>query len=308
MTNYNNHSSLLQKTIVVSILGLPNCGKSTFLNQIVGQKIAIVTPKRQTTRSMITGIITQEHIQYVFLDTPGIFTPQKPLEKAMMRCAWSSMRGADLVLLMIDASLKLNRQVIDIINKLISQKIHFCVVLNKIDICRANILTALVKELQEIVSNYNIFFISATKGTGIEPLFTYLASIAPIRPWLYDKDEVTNVSMRFLAQEITREQLFLQLHQELPYNITVLHEKWEQQHDGSIKIYQAIIVNKANYKSMIIGKQGQRIKTIGQNARIEMQRTFNLAISLYLFVKVEANWEQDYSLYNAMGLKRIKNS
>ncbi|KJV55586.1 GTP-binding protein Era [Orientia chuto str. Dubai] len=292
-----------QKTIVVSILGMPNSGKSTLLNRLIGHKISIVTPKVQTTRSAITGIVTYNFTQLIFIDTPGIFQPKKTLEKAMVRCAWTSIVGADLALLMIDITKKLNEQIQIILTRLISQKIKFCIILNKIDVGVSN-LTQLKNDLKRF--NVKIIVISALNGDGVQNLLQYIVDIAPIKPWLYDEDNITTASMKFLAQEITREQLFLALHQELPYNITVEHERWEQLKDGSVKIFQAIVANKSNYKAIILGKAGSKISIIGQKARLAMQKAFSLKICLILFVKIRPSWDQEYTFYENMGLKLIK--
>lgn len=305
MIESKNRLDKQQKTMVVSILGMPNSGKSTLLNRLIGQKISIVTPKVQTTRSAITGIVTYNLTQLIFIDTPGIFKPKKTLEKAMVRCAWTSIVGADIALLIIDITKKLNEQIQIILTRLISQKIKFCIILNKIDI-GVNNLTQLMNDLKQLSINAKIIAISALNGNGVQELLQYISTIAPIRPWLYDEDDITTVSMKFLAQEITREQLFLALHQELPYNITVEHERWEQLNDGSVKIYQAIVANKDNYKAIILGKAGSRIKSIGQKARFAMQKILNLKVCLILFVKIRPSWDQEYSFYEKMGLKLIK--
>ena len=238
-------SIIEQKTISVCVIGKPNAGKSSLLNHVIGQKISIVTPKVQTTRSQITGIITIKDTQIIMLDTPGIFEPKKQLERAMVRCAWSSLHGVD---------------------------------------------------------NPKIFKISALSGAGIDELLKYLCSIATNSPWQYEKDDITTSPMRFLAAEITRERLFLNLHEELPYNMTVQTETWEEK-NGALYIHQAIIVARENHKMMILGKNGAKIKEISSMARLEMEKSFETKVHLFLFVKVRELWENMPEFYHSMGLK-----
>lgn len=281
-----------QKLLSACIIGKPNAGKSTLLNRIIGQKISIVSPKVQTTRSMITGIVTLENTQLILFDTPGIFEAKRKLEKAMVRCAWSSLNGADLVVLILDSSVKIDKTTIHIISRLkeLNKKVVF--LLNKIDInskCYSDNLNYLNEECPDSVK----FNISALKGNGVDGFVAFLKANAQKSPWLYENDDMTNLPMRFLAAEITREQLFLQLDQELPYNLTVENEGWKVQKDGSVKVNQVIIVSKESYKTIILGKKGERIKEIGTKARINMESLFDLKIHLFLFIKVRKSWEDN---------------
>ncbi|WP_341752170.1 GTPase Era [Candidatus Tisiphia endosymbiont of Piscicola geometra] len=293
-----------QKTISLCIIGKPNAGKSSLLNKLIGQKISIVTNKVQTTRSIITGIVTIKDTQLIILDTPGIFEPKKQLEKAMVRCAWSSLHGVDLVLLIIDSTKPIDQFTLQILKKLQTLKINLIFLLNKIDIP-----SQYTEEIENIIRSQfidaNIFKISVLNGENINNLLNYIQSQAELSPWLYEEDDVTNLPMRFLAAEITREQLFLNLHQELPYNLTVQTEMWQENNDKSIKIHQVIVVSKNSYKTIILGNNGCKIKEIGSKARIEMQLAFDCKIHLFLFVKVRELWENDPHSYSHMRLKQV---
>lgn len=293
-----------QKTISLCIIGKPNAGKSSLLNKLIGQKISIVTNKVQTTRSIITGIVTIKDTQLIILDTPGIFEPKKQLEKAMVRCAWSSLHGVDLVLLIIDSTKPIDQFTLQILKKLQNLKINLIFLLNKIDIP-----SQYIEEIENIIRSQfidaNIFKISVLNGENINNLLNYIQSQAELSPWLYEEDDVTNLPMRFLAAEITREQLFLNLHQELPYNLTVQTEMWQENNDKSIKIHQIIVVSKNSYKTIILGNNGCKIKEIGSKARIEMQLAFDCKIHLFLFVKVRELWENDPHSYSHMRLKQV---
>ncbi|WP_341755120.1 GTPase Era [Candidatus Tisiphia endosymbiont of Ptychoptera albimana] len=293
-----------QKTISLCIIGKPNAGKSSLLNKLIGQKISIVTNKVQTTRSIITGIVTIKDTQLIILDTPGIFEPKKQLEKAMVRCAWSSLHGVDLVLLIIDSTKPIDQFTLQILKKLQTFKINLIFLLNKIDIP-----SKYIEEIENVIrSQYidaNIFKISVLNGKNINNLLSYIQRQAKLSPWLYEEDDITNLPMRFLAAEITREQLFLNLHQELPYNLTVQTEMWQENNDKSIKIHQVIVVSKNSYKAIILGNNGCKIKEIGSKARIEMQLAFDCKIHLFLFVKVRELWENDPHSYSHMRLKQV---
>lgn len=293
-----------QKTISLAIIGKPNAGKSSLLNKLIGQKISIVTPKVQTTRSIITGIVTLKNTQLIILDTPGIFQPKKKLEKAMVRCAWSSLHSADIILLIIDSTKPIDDATIKILEKLHHLKIKVVFLLNKIDVP-----TKYLPEIENIITtrfpDAKIIKISVLSGQNIDKLLIYLKNQAKITPWLYSEDDITNLPMRFLAAEITREQLFLQLHQELPYNLTVQTEIWQENKDKAVKIHQVIIVSRDSYKTIILGKNGSKIKEIGTMARMEMQAAFDCKIHLFLFVKIREFWENDPDSYNHMRLQQI---
>ncbi len=282
----------MTKSAVISIVGRPNAGKSTLLNRLIGHKISIVTPKVQTTRSMIKGIVTRDDTQFVFIDTPGIFEPKKTLEKAMVRCAWSSIIGADIVLLLLDVRDELDELQLQIINRLKEQKINLVILLNKIDI--SDLKTALLKyQVTTLLPSVPVFLISAMNGDGVDNLVSFLESQSPEKPWYYDEDDITTLPMRFLASEITREHLFLELQDELPYNLTVDTETWEEFKDGSVKIRQVIIVSRASHKSIVLGKNGSMIKKIGQEARKQIKDCLGMETHLFLFVKVRENWDSD---------------
>lgn len=287
-----------QKCSTICIIGKPNAGKSTLLNYLIGQKIAIVTPKVQTTRSTITGIITDGDTQLIVIDTPGIFSPKKRLEKAMVRCAWSSISGVDHVILLVDSITGFTDDILLIWERLKEKGIKPILVFNKVD--KAPIL--LHGADNAAISDATILYISATKGNGVKELKAYLTKHAKEGPWLYAEDDMTNLPMRFLASEITREQLFMNMQEELPYNLTVETESWENRPDGSAKISQVIIVSKQNYKSMILGNKGAMIKKIGMRARAEIEKDLSIKAHLFLFVKVREDWDNNPASYDYLGL------
>ena len=292
----------MKKSLSVCIVGKPNAGKSTLLNQIIGQKLSIVTPKVQTTRSIITGIVTLDDIQLVLFDTPGIFEPKRRLEKAMVRCAWSSLSSADMIVLIIDSSSKLDDIMQEIIKRISSVGKKIVILMNKIDL-QSKYYMENMSSAAQIAPLAKIFNISALDGNGIDSFLSFLKENATDSGWMYGEDDITNLPARFLASEITREQLFLQLYQELPYNLTVECESWQEQKNGSVKVNQVIIVGRDIHKNMIIGKHGSRIKEIGSIARVNIEELLGIKIHLFLFVKVRENWEDNPELYHNMGLK-----
>lgn len=292
----------IQKTVSVCIIGRPNSGKSTLLNRIIGEKLSIVTPKVQTTRSIITGIITLKDTQIILYDTPGIFEPKGTLEKAMVRCAWSSLHSADIVMLIIDSLKPLDSITHDILDKLRSLNIVPIFLLNKID-TESKYLNGTKAFLTENYPDGLLFPISALSGENIDKLLEYITSKAKIAPWLYEEDDITDLPMRFIAAEITREQLFLGLQQELPYKLTVQTEKWEELEDKSVKINQVIVVSRENYKIIILGKNGSKIKELGMKSRVQMEQFFGFPIHLFLFVKVRELWEDNQEFYQHMKVK-----
>ncbi|WP_347939388.1 GTPase Era [Rickettsia oklahomensis] len=289
----------IQKTVSVCIIGRPNSGKSTLLNRIVGEKLSIVTPKVQTTRSIITGIITLKDTQVILYDTPGIFEPKGTLEKVMVRCAWSSLHNADLVMLIIDSLKPFDDVTYNILDKLRSLNIVPVFLLNKIDI-KSKYLNNIKVFLMENHTDSLLFPISALSGKNIDRLLGYITSKAKIAPWLYAEDYITDLPMRFIAAEITREQLFLNLQQELPYKLTVQTEKWTELKDKSVKINQVIVVSRESYKTIILGKHGSRIKDIGAKSRMQMEQFFGCSFHLFLFVKVRELWENNQEFYQYM--------
>ncbi|WP_341791482.1 GTPase Era [Rickettsia endosymbiont of Gonocerus acuteangulatus] len=288
-----------QKTVSVCIIGRPNSGKSTLLNRIIGEKLSIVTPKVQTTRSIITGIITLKDTQVILYDTPGIFEPKGTLEKAMVRCAWSSLHSADIVMLIIDSLKPLDNITHDILNKLRSLNVVPVILLNKIDI-ESKYLNDIKAFLTELHPDSLLFPISAISGENVDKLLEYITSKAKIAPWLYEEDDITDLPMCFIAAEITREQLFLGLQQELPYKLTVQTEKWEELEDKSVKINQVIVVSRESYKTIILGKNGSKIKELGMKSRKQMEQFFGFPVHLFLFVKVRELWEDNSEYYQHM--------
>lgn len=290
----NTGSIAEKKLLSVCIIGRPNAGKSTLLNRIIGEKISIVTPKVQTTRSIITGIVTMDDTQLIIFDTPGIFEARKKLEKAMVRCAWSSLGSADIVVLILDSTVRIDEMMNKIIFRLkeqlskeFSTKLIF--LFNKID--KGYSLEENLNYVNENFPANNKFEISALSGKGVDDFILFLKSRAMPSSWLYESDDMTNLPVRFLAAEITREQLFLQLQQELPYNLTVESESWQVQKDGSVKVNQVIIVGRPGYKNIIIGKKGEKIKEIGTKARAGIEKLIGTKVHLFLFVKVRKDWE-----------------
>ena len=291
----------------VAIIGAPNVGKSTLLNALVGSKVAIVTPKVQTTRSRIVGIALVGAAQIVFVDTPGIFAPRKRLDRAMVQAAWSGAEGADYVLLLIDA-VRARGGVPDadsaaIVATLEERGREAILVLNKVDKARREDLLKLADTLGGKGVFRRVFMISALTGDGVPDLATHLAGLVPEGPWLYPEDQVAEVPLRQLAAEITREKLFLALHQELPYALTVETEKWQERRDGSVRIEQVIFVQRDSQKAIVLGKGGRQIKDIGATARQELAVLLDRKVHLFLFVKVRAGWTDDPERYREMGLE-----
>lgn len=286
----------------VAIIGAPNAGKSTLLNQLVGSKVAIVTHKVQTTRSRIRGIAMEGDTQIVFVDTPGIFKPKRRLDKAMVDAAWGGAGDADAIILMVDAEYEREEDLERIIEGLKSQGRKAILVLNKIDATKREKLLKLAERLNETGIFTDTFMISAMKGSGVADLRRHLAKMMPVGPWHYPEDQAADVPLRSLAAEVTREKLFLRLHDELPYSLTVETEEWEQKKDGSIRIAQVIFVERDSQKKIALGKGGQTIKTVGQLARQELEEMLETKVHLFLFVKVRENWSDDRERYREMGL------
>ncbi|MFQ5346532.1 MAG: GTPase Era [Rhodothalassiaceae bacterium] len=290
----------------VAIIGAPNAGKSTLLNSLVGQKVAIVTPKVQTTRTGLTGIATFADSQIIFVDTPGIFRPRRRLERAMVATAWRGAEDADLVVLVIDAARGIGGDEERIIEGLRQAGRKAIIALNKIDLVQKDRLLELAAEVDASGVASEVFMISAMTGDGVIDLKARLASLVPEGPWLYPADQITDVTSRVLAAEITREKLFLRLHQELPYAITVETEGWEERDDGSVAISQVIHVSKASQKGIVIGKGGRTLKAIGEAARKEMEFLFERRVHLFLFVRVTEKWSESREHYLAMGLEYVE--
>jgi GTP-binding protein Era len=287
----------------VALVGAPNAGKSTLLNQLIGAKVSIVSPKVQTTRSRVLGIVVEGAAQLIFVDTPGIFAPQRRLERAMVAAAWSGAEDADLVVVLIDAARGVDEDAQRIIDGLKSAGRHAVLALNKIDLVERPRLLPLVDRLRRDGIFDAVFMISALSGDGVADLRHHLASALPAGPWLFPEDQLTDLPQRLMAAEATREQVFLQLHQELPYATFVETEGWEEREDGSVKISQTIHVQRDGQKAIVLGKGGSRIKLIGERARAELERMFGRRVHLFLFVRVSEGWTEDRERYKAMGLE-----
>ena len=289
----------------VALIGEPNAGKSTLLNQMVGAKVSIVTHKVQTTRARIRGIAMHAAAQIVFVDTPGIFRPRRRLDRSMVKAAWGGAADADIVLLLIEAHRGLTEGAKAIIESLkaLDGRTPVGLVINKIDRVRAETLLALSAELNAAYPFVSTFMISAEKGYGCDGLRDWLAATLPESPWLYPEDQIADLPMRMIAAEITREKLFLRLHQEIPYASTVETELWETRPDGSVRIEQTIYVERDSQKAIVLGHKGETVKAIGQAARKEIAEAAEQKVHLFLFVKVRENWGDDPERFREMGLE-----
>jgi GTP-binding protein Era len=287
----------------VAVIGAPNAGKSTLVNALVGQKVAIVSGKPQTTRARLMGIAIERTAQILLVDTPGIFEPRRRLDRAMVAAAWTGAQDADLLLLVIDAASGVNAEVERIITSLGERKQRLFLVLNKVDLVNKASLLGLATELSARLDPEKVFMISASQGDGVPDLKEALAQAMPEGPWLYPEDEVSDATDRMIAAELTREQIVNQLHQELPYATAVETETWEDRPDGSTVINQQIIVERDSQKAIVIGKGGKRLKSIGAAARAEITQHLGRPVHLYLHVKVEPKWGEDRSLYREIGLE-----
>ncbi|MGB3644770.1 MAG: GTPase Era [Mesorhizobium sp.] len=287
----------------VALLGAPNAGKSTLLNQLVGAKVSIVTHKVQTTRALVRGIATHGEAQIVFVDTPGIFKPKRRLDTAMVTTAWGGAKDADMVLVLIDAERGIRGDAEAILERLKDVRQPMALVLNKIDRVKHEALFALAKEANERVPFQRTFMVSALTGSGCKDLLDYLAGALPAGPWYYPEDQISDLPMRQLAAEITREKLYLRLHQELPYSSHVETEKWEEKKDGSVRIEQVIYVERDSQKKIVLGHKGETIRAIGQASRMEIAGILEQKVHLFLFVKVRENWGDDPERYREMGLE-----
>ncbi len=294
-----------QRCGIVTVIGAPNAGKSTLVNSWVGSKVSIVSPKVQTTRCLVRGIALKGESQVVFVDTPGLFDPQKRLEKAMVSAAWQGTADADLIILVVDASRKkIDPNTASIVEKLARQDrpIPCVLVLNKVDQAPKENLLKFTASLNEQVSFDATFMVSALNNDGCDDVLAYAADKVPEGEWLFPEDQVSDMPMRLLAAEITREKLFLRLYQELPYSLTVETESWEDFDDGSIKINQVIYVARDTHKGIVLGKGGQQIKEIGEKSRMELEEILETKVHLKLFVKVQEGWSEDSEKYRIWGL------
>ncbi len=286
----------------IAVLGAPNAGKSTFINRVVGTKVSIVSPKVQTTRSRVLGIMMAGDAQLIFIDTPGIFEPRRRLDRAMVAAAWGGAGDADMIALIIDCARGYDNDTRGIVANLKKQQRKAVLVLNKIDLVRKDILLAMIKELDEEGIFSSTYMISALKGDGVDDMITDFSNTVPLGPWLFPPDQISDMPARLLAAEVTREQIYRQLHQELPYAATVETESWEERKDGSAAINQIIYVERSSQKAIVLGKGGDRIKQLGMAARIELEEMLEQRIHLKLFVKVREKWGDDPDRYKDWGL------
>ncbi|RWD40570.1 MAG: GTPase Era [Mesorhizobium sp.] len=287
----------------VALIGAPNAGKSTLVNQVVGAKVSIVTHKVQTTRAIVRGIAIHNNAQIVFVDTPGIFKPKRRLDTAMVTTAWGGAKDADIVLLLIDAERGIRGDADAILERLKDVRQPMVLILNKVDRVKPEALLALSAAANEKVPFKRTFMVSAPTGSGCKDLLDYLSETLPAGPWYYPEDQISDLPMRQLAAEITREKLYLRLHQELPYSSHIETEKWEEKKDGSVRIDQTIYVERDSQKKIVLGHKGETIRAIGKAARMEISGILEQKVHLFLFVKVRENWGDDPERYREMGLE-----
>ncbi|RCL00969.1 MAG: GTP-binding protein Era [Candidatus Tokpelaia sp. JSC188] len=297
-----NNGKLATRSGFVAFIGAPNVGKSTFLNRLIGKKISIVTHKIQTTRFLVRGIVIHNNTQIVFIDTPGIFQPRKRFDHAMILTTWDGARNADIVLVIIDVQTGLSDEVEVILASLKNLSHPRILVLNKIDQMKRQSLLKLTAEINKKVSFKRTFMISALNGLGCDDVLDYLAKLLPEGPWYYPEHQISDMPIHWLAAEITREKLYLRLHDELPYSSTIETECWEECKDGSLRIKQVVCVERKSQKKIVIGHKGTTIKSIGQAARKEISKILEQPVHLFLFVKVCKNWSNDPECYREMGL------
>lgn len=288
----------------IALIGEPNAGKSTLLNRMVGAKVSIVTHKVQTTRARIRGVAMEGDSQLVFVDTPGLFKPRRRLDRAMVAAAWGGAADADLVVLLIEAHRGVTEGVERILEGLgeVTKGRKVALAINKIDRVKSEALLALTQDLNDRFDFTETFMISAEKGHGVEALRTWLAQELPEGPWLYPEDQIADLPMRMIAAEMTREKLTLRLHQELPYQLTVETENWEERKDGSAKIDQVIYVARDGHKGIVLGKKGETVKAVSKAAREELEAFLDRRVHLFLQVKVRPNWLEEAERYSEMGL------
>ncbi|MAN98824.1 GTPase Era [uncultured Roseovarius sp.] len=288
----------------IALIGEPNAGKSTLLNRMVGAKVSIVTHKVQTTRARIRGVAMEGESQLVFVDTPGLFQPRRRLDRAMVAAAWGGASDADVVILLIEAHRGITEGVERILEGLsgIAKGRKVALAINKIDRVQAPVLLALTKDMNERFAFEKTFLISAEKGHGVDDLRQWLAGEVPEGPWLYPEDQIADLPMRMIAAEMTREKLTLRLHQELPYQLTVETENWEERKDGSARIDQVVYVVRDGHKGIVLGNKGETIKAVSKAAREELEEFLGRRIHLFLQVKVRENWQEESERYSEMGL------
>ena len=287
----------------VALIGAPNVGKSTLINALVGSKVAIVSHKVQTTRTLLRGIATEGAVQLILIDTPGIFAPKRRLDRAMVTNAWAGAHDADIVALLIDAKRGVDEETVAVLDRLIPVRQPRVLLVNKIDLVEKSALLALAKAANARVPFAATFMISALGGDGVADVKSWLAAHVPAGPWHYPEDQITDAPLRQLAAEITREKLYLRLHQELPYQSTVETEAWKEVKGGAVRIEQTIYVARESQRKIVLGKGGQTIKAIGADARRDIAEMIEAPVHLFLFVKVRERWDDDPERYREMGLE-----
>lgn len=309
-TPENTPASSPTRCGMIAVIGAPNAGKSTLVNQLVGQKVAITSAKVQTTRARMLGIALHElngvPTQMILVDTPGIFAPKRRLDRAMVNAAWEGADSADAVLLMVDPIKQRRHELEPLLEALAARPERKILVLNKTDRAKKEPLLALAQDLAGKVNFADIFFVSALTGEGVGELKDHLAGLMPEAEWMYPEDQVSDASERLLAAEITREQLYQQLHEELPYDSAVRPESYEVRADGSVEIHQQIVVARETQRAIVLGKGGARIKQIGAAARAELSQVLGVPVHLYLHVKQSENWAEDKEIFEEMGLDWVR--
>ena len=291
---------------VVAVLGAPNAGKSTLVNALVGQKVAIVSAKAQTTRARLMGIALAGDTQIILADTPGIFAPKRRLDRAMVSAAWEGAEAADAIVLVVDAVKQRRHELEPLLEALAHRSERKLLVLNKVDAAVKESLLTLAQDLTGKVAFDEVFYVSALSGDGVAELKQRLAELMPEGPWHYPEDQVSDASERLLAAEVTREQLYRQLHDELPYDSAVRPESYTVRKDGGIEIRQQIVIGRASQKAIVLGKRGARIKAIGEAARKELSELLGVPVHLFLHVKVDENWAESREIYEEIGLDWVR--
>lgn len=296
---------MTQKCGHVAIIGAPNAGKSTFVNFLVGQKVAIVSPKAQTTRTRTLGIALAGDTQIILVDTPGIFAAARRLDRAMVAAAWDGAKDTDLIAFIVDGRAGAGPKVEKIAEMLANRKERKWLILNKVDIARKDKLLQLTDKILGLCAFEQIYYVSAQNGDGMEELKAALALAMPASEWHFPEDQISDISERLIAAEITREQLYLKLHEELPYASAVETEKYIERADGSVEIHQQILVNRPTQRAIILGKGGSMIKAIGEASRLQLAEMLDVRVHLYLHVKVKQGWDEDRQLYRDIGLEWV---
>ncbi|MEJ7926579.1 GTPase Era [Sphingobium sp. AN641] len=291
---------------VIAIVGAPNAGKSTLVNALVGQKVAITSAKAQTTRTRVMGVAIDGDAQLVLVDTPGIFAPRRRLDRAMVQAAWGGAQGADLIALVVDGKAGLGAKMEPIIDALAARKERKWLILNKVDIAIKEKLLLHTQRLTDKLDIAETYFVSAQTGDGLPELKSAFAAAMPRGPWHFPADQVSDATDRMLAAEITREQLYHQLHAELPYAAAVDTEQYKERPDGSVEIHQQILIGRTSQRAIVLGKGGQRLKEIGSKARAELAQLLGVTVHLYLHVKVKEDWEDDRGIYRDIGLDWVE--